>query len=93
METWSMIRVPAKLKSDLLVYGMTLTEQLQVRQQGNHDDPRTWEPPLWRVIALLLEHDRNHRERSRKNSGAGTGHVAFTQEGGIADGYSAETDS
>lgn len=85
MAKWTMIRVPAELKSALLVYGMTLTEQLEVRQQGNHDDPRTWEPPLWRVIQLLLDRDRNHRERSNKNSGKKTTPVRFTSEGGIQE--------
>lgn len=84
-EDWVMIRVPRSLKGQLEGYALTLTEQLDVKQQGNHDDPRDWAPPLWRVIELLLRRDQDHRKRSNTNSERKRPSVTFTNEGGFRD--------
>lgn len=81
-----MIRVPEELKAELAAYAMTLADQLNPKQQGNHEDPRDWSPPLWRVIQCLLKRDKDHRVRSRKNSLPTSTGVTFTSEGGFSGG-------
>lgn len=84
---WVMIRVPESLKNELQGYALSLADQLEPKQQGNHEDIRSWDPPLWRVIGLLLARDKDHRVRSRRNSVPKSKPARFTTEGGIADDH------
>jgi len=78
-----MVRLPNNLVNELQAYAMTFTEQLDPKQQGNHDDPRDWTPPLWRVIECLLRRDQDHRKRSPKNSRPKSPAVITDGEGAI----------
>jgi len=88
-----MVRVPKRLRDELAGYALTLTKYLDVKQQGNHDDPRDWAPPLWQVIQLLLDRDKDHRKRSRSNSVNREAPVKTTTEGGIATGQDVDVAS
>jgi len=79
----AMVRLPKDLINELQAYALTLADQLDPARQGNHEDPRSWAPPLWRVIKELLKRDQDHRNRSRKDSVKKTTIVATDSEGGI----------
>jgi len=83
---WVMIRVPETLKTELMMHGLAMAMDLEPKQQGNHEDNRSWDAPLWRVIGELLRRDKDHRKRGNRNSGSRKAKARFTNEGGIVGG-------
>lgn len=81
-QDWVMLRIPRSLRDQLDAYGLTLLDKLDIRQQGNHEDARSFQPPLWAVVAELLKRDKDHRKRAR-NSATKMTQVKFDQEGGF----------
>lgn len=66
-EDWTMIRVPRRLRDALDEFGSSMVEP-EIKQQGNHEDPRHDGPPLWWVIQELLAREKKHRKRGSSNS-------------------------
>jgi len=66
-EDWVMVRVPRRLRDALDAFGLSMVEP-EIKQQGNHEDPRHNGPPLWWVIQELLTREQKHRKRGSANS-------------------------